>query len=250
MKAFVPLGATALLAGGVVFGLVATPPPEVVLSAYATPLEGRVKGQRLNAGLALSKLDGVVIAPGEEFSFNKVVGTWSRDEGYRRAPVSFNGQLVWTWGGGVCQTSSTLYNTALLAGMEITERHRHRFAPGYIPPGRDAAVAYSNIDLRFRNPRPWPVRIVARVQDKRVVCEILGKSHLKDAVAIIQIVDSVREPQTLSDARGASGNIANPGKHGYSVSTLRVFRGPTGERRELLSKDSYPAMNRIIQRGD
>jgi len=248
MKALVPIALTALLAVGVAIALFATPPAEELLAAYATPLEGRVRGQRLNAGLALSKLDGAVILPGAEFSFNKVVGTWSRDEGYRKAPVSFNGQLVWTWGGGVCQTSSTLYNTALLAGMEITERHRHRFAPGYIAPGRDAAVAYSNIDLRFRNPHRWPVRIVAHVQDGRVVCEIFGRSRPKERVAITQIVDSVREPRTLSDAKGTSGNVANPGKHGYGVTTFRIFRWPSGERRELLSRDSYPAMNRIIQR--
>src|SRR5207302_1442552 len=81
----------------------------------------RTKAQKRNAILALKKLDGAVIAPGETFSFNTRVGTWSRDQGYRRAPVSYNGTLIASWGGGVCQTSTTLYNAALLAGMKIID---------------------------------------------------------------------------------------------------------------------------------
>jgi vancomycin resistance protein YoaR len=250
MKAVV--AAIALIGACIAVGLslLGTAPPEVTLGSYSTPLEGRVKGQRLNADLSLTKLDGVAIAPGAEFSFNKTVGTWSRDEGYRKAPVSFNGQLIWTWGGGVCQTSSTLYNAALLSGMVITERHRHRFAPGYVPPGRDAAVAYSNIDLRFKNPYPWPVRIVARVVDDRVLCEIVGKKLPNESVAITQIIESAREPRTLSSSTpGKSARVMNPGKVGWSVTTFRVFRSPSGERRDLLSSDVYPPMNRVVRTG-
>jgi vancomycin resistance protein VanW len=207
-------------------------------------------GQRANAQLSLEKLDGAVIEPMETFSFNKRVGTWSRDAGYRKAPVSFNGQLVWTWGGGVCQTSSTLYNAALLAGLPIVERHKHRFAPGYLPPGRDAAVAYSNIDLAFRNPYPWPIRIRARVENERVVCEIWGKAPLEDAISIRQELRGLREPMVLEQrGRGRFGVVMNPGKPGYSVSTYRVVRRGSSELVELLSRDEYPAMNRVVRSG-
>src|SRR2546423_11256825 len=84
-------------------------PEEVVISRYATSLDGRTRSQRHNADLALSRLNGVVIQPGQIFSFNSVVGTFSRDQGYRKAPVSYNGQLVSSWGGGVCHTSQTVY---------------------------------------------------------------------------------------------------------------------------------------------
>src|SRR5687768_14826546 len=168
------------LGAALVAGMLRTQPENVVMSSYATPLEGRLTTQRLNAELALDKLDGFVVLPGEVFSFNDVVGTWSRNDGYRKAPVSFNGQLIWTWGGGVCQTSTTLYNAMLLAGLDLMERNRHRFAPGYVAAGRDAAVAYSNIDLKFRNPYDWPVTISAKAIDGKLLCTIMGKGKPDD----------------------------------------------------------------------
>ena len=114
--------------------------PEKTLSSYVTTFAGRLTDQSHNAALAARKLDGVIVLPGEVLSFNESVGTWSRDQGYRKAPVSFSGTLVNTWGGGVCQTSTTLYNACLLVGMEVVERHHHQFAANYVPPGRDASV--------------------------------------------------------------------------------------------------------------
>jgi vancomycin resistance protein YoaR len=207
--------------------------------------------QKLNAELALDKLDKVVIEPGATFSFNKTVGTWSRSDGYRKAPVSFNGQLIWTWGGGVCQTSTTLYNAMLLAGLELEERHRHRFAPGYVAAGRDAAVAYSNIDLRFTNPYPWPVTVRAYAENGKLVCTVIGKQLPTADISIVTKLDDIRKPNTLIDNPGGKGGrVMNPGKTGYSVSTYRVWRTLDGERRELLSKDTYPPMERVIRRGD
>ena len=142
--------------------------PEVELAGYATSLRGRTGSQRHNAKKSAQALDGKVIAPGALFSFNAVVRSWSWNQGYVKAPVSFDGELIRAYGGGVCQTSTTLYNAALLAGLPIVERHPHVFAPHYVPPGRDAAVAQRNIDLRFRNPYPWPIRIAASTNEDRL----------------------------------------------------------------------------------
>jgi vancomycin resistance protein YoaR len=233
-----------------VAGMVGSKPESVVMAAYATPLEGRLTTQRLNAELALDKLNGVIIEPGQTFSFNDAVGTWSRSDGYRKAPVSFNGQLIWTWGGGVCQTSTTLYNAMLLAGLELVERHRHRFAPGYVVAGRDAAVAYSNIDLRFKNNYPWPVTIRAIATDGKLLCKVIGKEMPTADVSIVTAVDNVRRPNTLVDnPNGVGGRVMNPGKVGYSVATYRVWRQGSEERRELLSRDTYPPMERVVRRG-
>ena len=139
----------------------ASPAREVELAGYATSLRGRTGSQRINARKAAKALDGRIIAPGAIFSFNKVVKSWSFDQGYLKAPVSYDGERSRAYGGGVCQTSTTLYNAALLANLPIIERHTHVFAPHYVPPGRDAAVAQLTIDLRFRNPYAWPIRIRA-----------------------------------------------------------------------------------------
>lgn len=251
MKRVAPVVAVLGLGGLFLAGMISTPPENVTMSAYATPLDGRLTTQRQNAELALDKLDGVVIQPNALFSFNDTVGTWSRSDGYRKAPVSFNGQLIWTWGGGVCQTSTTLYNAMLLSGMELVERNRHRFAPGYVAAGRDAAVAYSNIDLKFRNPYPWPVTIRAEVRDGKLLCSIVGKGKPSADISIVTDVTEVRPPDTLIDNRGGSGGrVMNPGKTGFSVVTHRIWRTSAGERRELLSRDTYPAMNRVIRRGN
>ncbi|HRF58286.1 MAG TPA: VanW family protein [Fimbriimonadaceae bacterium] len=219
-------------------------PTEVAIGAYSTPLEGRSKSQAHNARLCLARLDGAEIGPHEIFSFNQTVGTWSRDQGYRKAPVSYNGQLIDAWGGGVCQASTTLYNAALLSGLVVLERHRHRFAPSYVPPGRDAAVAYSNIDLKILNPYPYPVRIVSSVVRERVVVTIVGREKPTHVPVIVQDVRSVTPPAEYVIRGGHSaGRVRNTGKTGYEVATYRVVEGV----RELLSIDTYPPMNRVVE---
>jgi vancomycin resistance protein YoaR len=215
-----------------------------VLTRYSTPLDGRMDNQRHNAVLCLKKLDGTVIQPGETFSFCETVGTWSRDKGYRRAPVSFGGLLVDAWGGGVCQTSTTLYNAAVLAGFDIVERNRHHYAPTYVQPGRDAAVAYPNIDLKFKNPYDYPVTIHGEVSGSGVSIELIGAGPIKHGIHIEQRIADVASPQQLVIGTGPNGRIRNPGHAGFSVETYRVI----GSERELLSIDEYPVMNKIIER--
>jgi vancomycin resistance protein YoaR len=233
----------ALVCGAVAVGSMSRPEPEEgVLATYSTTLEGRLRSQRHNAELCLDRLNGVEIGPHEVFSFNRSVGTWSRDRGYRKAPVSYNGQLVNSWGGGVCQTSTTLYNAALLAGLPILERHRHRFSPGYVPPGRDAAVAFDRIDLRFVNPYPFPIRLKGSVENGRLVVRILGEGAGTPATVTTEVRQR-RAPLTVTIAGGSSGRVRNSGKEGYEVLVWRTQNG----QRELVSIDDYPAVNRIVE---
>jgi len=237
-----PVG-VALVCGAIaVASLGRAEPTERVLATYSTTLEGRLRSQRHNAELCLDRLNGVELGPHEVFSFNRSVGTWSRDRGYRKAPVSYNGQLINSWGGGVCQTSTTLYNAALLAGLPIVERHRHRFAPGYVPPGRDAAVAFDRIDLRFVNPYPFPIRLKGTVENGRLVVRILGEGPGKSATVTTEVRQR-RTPLTVTISGGTSGRVRNSGKDGFEVLVWRALDG----RRELVSVDDYPAMNRIVE---
>ncbi len=239
------LGGVVAVASVAAFGLLLDKPNEVVVSRYATSLDGRNRAQRQNAELALSRLDGTVVNPGETFSFNRKVGSFSRDQGYRKAPVSYNGQLVDSWGGGVCQASTTLYNTALLAGMQIVERNRHRFSPSYVEPGRDAAVAFNTIDLKFRNPYDFPVRIHAGEQGNRVDIEMLAAHPLPAQPSVVSDIEQVHDPAVfLIGNRKDFNKMRNSGKPGFEVSVYRM----TGNRKELISADSYPAMNRILER--
>ncbi len=226
-----------------VIGLSQSRGPEV-LAKYHTSLDGRNTSQRHNATLAVQKLTGAVIPPHSIFSFNGRVGSFSRDVGYRRAPVSYNGQLIDAWGGGVCQASTTLYNAALLAGMKILERNRHHFAPSYVPVGLDAAVAYSNIDLRFENPYDFPVEIRATIDARQLSVQFVGPQALKLHAVIVQNLENRVNPALYQVGGGGRfSRMRNSGKSGYDVTVYRLI----GNRRELISTDHYPAMARVVE---
>lgn len=230
------------------------PRSEAILAGYATSLEGRSPAQRYNAKRAANALDGLTIAPGAVFSFNKAVKSWTWEAGYVKAPVSYDGELVPAFGGGVCQTSTTLYNAALLAGLPIVERRRHVFAPRYVPPGRDAAVAQYDIDLRFKNPYPWAIRLRAETHANLLEIRVLGQEKPKEEARIVTDVLSEENPSRLTRVIHPNYTprkkffVRNPGATGYRVATYRVFSIEGAEtRRERLSDDSYQPMDRVIQ---
>lgn len=244
---------TVVALSGSLFGrLAAAPPPEVEMAGYATTLMGRSRSQRHNARLAAEQLNGKIIPSGATFSFAKAVQSWSVDRGYVKAPVSFDGELVKAFGGGVCQTSTTLYNAALLAGMEIVERHAHDFAAHYVPPGQDAAVAFPSLDLRFRNPYAWPVRIQAAVRGDRLEARIFGarKPPLEYRI-VTQTLQRTTPSRLTGDASGESGAyLRSPGAVGCRVVAYRLaLKNGQAVRRDRLSDDTYRAMNRVVIAG-
>lgn len=194
--------------------------------------------------MAIKRLDGAVIQPHETFSFNGRVGSFSRDAGYRRAPVSYNGQLIDAWGGGVCQASTTTYNAALLSGLKIVERTRHHFAPSYVPVGLDAAVAYGNFDLKLENPYDFPVRIRANCNGESLSVQFVSEERPNELPSIEREV-SGRRPAGLFRF-GSGGDVArvrNSGKDGYTVAVYRRW----SNRRERISLDEYPDMSRVVE---
>jgi vancomycin resistance protein VanW len=225
--------------------------PEREIGSYVTSLKGRTPSQVHNVILATRRINNVVLQPGQVFSFNRTVGTWTADRGYRKAPVSYDGELVRSWGGGVCQASTTLYNAALLAGLDIVERHRHHWPARYAPVGRDAAVAYSDIDLKVRNSLSSPVRIVGSIVGNSLVYRILSSHRPPYTVSLETQVRSVIRPTEVIQDRTADGEgrwkLINRGHPGFSVATYRRFVSASGSRRELVSEDRYPAMNRVVR---
>jgi vancomycin resistance protein YoaR len=243
-----------VLVGGALFTrLAAAPPPEVEMAGYAPNLLGRTESQRHNARLAAEAINGRIIPPAHVFSFNETVKAWSVDAGYVKAPVSYDGELLRAFGGGVCQTSTTLYNAALLAGLPIVERHPHVFAAHYVPPGHDAAVAHPSIDLRIKNPYPWPIRIQASARNDRLSVKLFGARKPDAQVEVIGDMLTVDAPAryTLSvSGEAARGRrfVRTPGAAGCRVVTYRIFSKNGKEiRRERLSDDSYESMDRVTQ---
>lgn len=140
-----------------------------------------------NIRLAMNALDGLVIFPGEEFSFNKTTGNRTTERGYLPAGAYRNGEFVEEPGGGVCQVSSTLYNAIIFSGIMTTERNPHSFEPSYVIPGEDAMVSYdgySGPDLRFVNKQDTSVAIRAVFEDKKLTISIIGMPILEKGVKI------------------------------------------------------------------
>jgi vancomycin resistance protein YoaR len=244
------IGALYLSLAGAVVWAAAHREREVVLSRYVSSLRDRTPNQIHNVRLAARTINGKWLKPGQVFSFNRSVGSWSSDSGYKRAPVSYDGELVPSWGGGVCQASTTLYNAAVLSGLTVLERHRHRWSARYVAPGRDAAVAYPNIDLRFRNDHPWPVRLEGEVRGDLIEFRVVSNRRLADRYEFRQRLETVTEPVLIRQPWREGlpvRRVRNPGKRGYRVLTYRArLRDGRELSREFLSDDAYPAMNRLV----
>lgn len=127
-------------------------PSEVELATYTTNLGNSSEGRLTNIQITCRKLDGIIVEPGETFSFNDSTGPSLAEEGYQNAPVIVDGETIQDLGGGNCQVSSTLYNAVLaVSGLEVTERHEHGKDVSYVPDGKDAAVSYGGYDFSFKN---------------------------------------------------------------------------------------------------
>ncbi|RKD29447.1 VanW family protein [Lacrimispora algidixylanolytica] len=135
-----------------------------------------------NIELASNALDGLILKPGEEFSFNKATGERSSAKGYRPAGAYLNGVLVEEPGGGVCQVSSTLYNAVVFSGLTTTERHAHSYEPSYVTPGEDAMVSFGGPDMKFVNSSSSAIAIRASFSKQKLKISIVGIPILEDGI--------------------------------------------------------------------
>jgi len=145
-----------------------------VLGECTTKFTAKPKSRNENIRLAAKSLKGVVVKPGEVFSYNDTIGPTTKANGYQRAQVFVSGKKSYGYGGGVCQVSSTLFNAAENAGMEIVERHKHSLPVTYVPKGKDAATSHGSVDFRFKNTLSHPVMIESGVSETSVTIKIVG----------------------------------------------------------------------------
>ncbi|MCC0633580.1 VanW family protein [Clostridioides sp. ZZV15-6388] len=194
-----------------------------VIGQYSTTYSQSVSGRAYNVALSARKTSDVLLMPGEEFSYNKLTGPSNKANGYKDAPVIVYGKLEQSAGGGVCQTSSTVYNAALLSGMEITQVTNHSSASTYVPRGRDATVSDGGLNLKFKNPYNHPVYIKNYAGGGSVSSIVYGNSGDKPNISI---------------------EVKNTGKDKYS--TYRVYKDLSGKviKREHISNSSYKELKK------
>lgn len=151
-----------------------TPQKEEQIATYTTTLYDKEQTRIENINLAISKLNGVAIENGTEFSFNNTIGPMDESNGFKKATgFDSKGRKIKISGGGICQISSTLYNTALIAGFEITERHPHSRRVYYVPKNKDATIFYGSLDLKFINNSGSKVRIDASATESTVTITLI-----------------------------------------------------------------------------
>ncbi len=143
-----------------------------LLSQKSTSLTGSSANRINNVTKAAASINGIVLNPGEEFSYNKTLGQRTKANGYLEAGAYSGGQVVQEVGGGICQVSSTLYYCALVANLEITERTCHYFGVNYLPAGLDATVSWPSPDFKFKNNGKYPVKIAASVDKAKNVVTV------------------------------------------------------------------------------
>jgi len=146
-----------------------------VLGECSTPYSGSDTNNRnTNLGLACEKIDGQILLPGETFSYNKSLGERTKENGWKPAGTYVNGLTVDTYGGGICQGSTTLYNCVLQADLKITECYPHGYISSYVEPGLDASVNWPTADFKFVNTTDYPIKIEAYRRNGKMTMRLYG----------------------------------------------------------------------------
>jgi vancomycin resistance protein YoaR len=188
-----------------------------VVGHFTTYYHPYQRARTHNLWLAATAIDGAVVPPGQVFGYNRRVGKRTTRRGYESAPIFVKGKVIDDTGGGICQVATTLYNAALLSNLHIVERNRHSMRTSYIQPGRDATVAWSGLDLRFRNTSSSAVVIKVSMGGGELGVNIWGHRRLGQHVKVY------------------TRNVKD------GIITYRVVTDADGETfRQIVSRDPYP----------
>lgn len=222
------------------------------LATFTTRYDVSDRDRSTNLEIACQKINGKVVLVGETFSYNQTLGPRTTAAGYKNGKVYEGGEVVDGIGGGICQISSTLYNTVLMANLEIVERRNHQFVTSYLPAGRDATVVYGAIDFKFKNTRKFPVRIVASAKNGIATVSMFGIKEENEytfsfntkTVASIPFTTKYEEDGTLEEG---TEKVKRKGVNGLKTETYitKMLNGKVVST-TLLSKDTYDAMTRVI----
>lgn len=148
-------------------------PKEIQIATYSTQIKDNSPGRLTNIRITCGIINGTIINPGQTFSFNEIVGQPTAARGYQEAKIIINHETETGIGGGNCQVSSTIYNSVLaIPTLTVIERHEHGKDVTYVPEGKDAAVSYGSLDLKFRNDNSYKIKVNVTTDDKNLTATI------------------------------------------------------------------------------
>ena len=225
-----------------------------VLGECRTEVKGTA-ARKSNVRLSSSTINGLVLNAGDVFSYNASVGQRTAARGYQPAPAYVQGETVDEIGGGICQTSSTLYLACLRGNLEITERYAHRYIPTYISPGMDATVSWGGPDYKFTNNTDYPVKIVTNYDGKYLTVKLLGTNVTGVSVKMTNEKLSTTDYEVVYEddptlAPGTEKVKTTP----YTGSKWRTYRHLYDANGKLISStleatSNYKSRNKVILRG-
>ena len=224
------------------------------ISTYTTKTTNN-KNRNKNIQLSAQAINGITVLPGEIFSFNATTGERTQGKGYMPATAISGGQNIEEIGGGVCQTSSTLFNAVARANLEIVERSPHAWPSSYVEKGFDATVNWPGLDFKFKNNTDWPVFIIAGYSNQKVTVSVYGISLGADTRIELESITTKTLPQpegtnyvlNTSLPAGVSKRTVT-GRKGYVVETWKVwYQGEREIKREKLFTSTYKAYQETIE---
>lgn len=225
-----------------------------VVSEFSTRFPASNRPRCANIKLAQSKINGLILLPGESFSYNETVGPRTIKAGFQLAGVYKNGRHDTGIGGGICQVSTTLYNAALFANLPIKQRLNHSMPVPYVPVGRDATVNYGAIDLAFTNTFSTPIAIAAEYLPGKLTFRILGTKDPSITVKITSagfksfpmVVKTVKDP-TLPVGKI---KVIEKDSAPRAIRTFReVYQNGVKVRTDSLGVSHYPGGQKIVAVG-
>ena len=227
-----------------------------ILSTYTTRYDAGNVSRTTNLSIACSKLNGYVISPGEIFSYNKVLGKRTSENGYKEAAVYVAGGVENGLGGGICQISTTLYNAVVLANLGIEERHNHSYTTTYSEPGRDATVSYGVLDFKFKNTRKYPVKLEAYIKSGVATVNVYGikedpEYNIKIIATTTATIPAPEEKQEDPNLPEGTEKVITRGTSGARSVTYKYVYSQSGEliSKTQLSADTYGTIKRVVKVG-
>lgn len=227
-----------------------------VLGTYTATASSDPYGRDVNLKLACEKLNGIVLMPGDVFSYNPALGERTAANGWKPADSYEGGATVQTYGGGICQPSSCLYMCALVADLEIVTRTNHSYISSYMPFGMDATVSWGGPEFRFRNSTDFPLRIEASSNRGSVTISLIG-TDTKDYYVVMSYevlsgdrYETVYQEMPADNEEGyKDGDVIVSGYNGFTVQTYK--NKYSKETDELIStepeaKSIYKRRDRVI----
>ncbi len=220
------------------------------LGTFSTDYSGSNDNRKKNIARAASLLDGTVLYPGEEISVQNAISPIDDSNGYALAGSYLNGKVVDSFGGGVCQVSTTLYNAVLRAELEVLERHNHTMTVHYVPLSSDAAIATGAMDFRFKNNQKTPILIAADADGANLYMSIYGKeTRPKDRTIefrseTLEVYEAPDEPVYNEDSTVPAGKefVSQSAVTGYKAQLYKdIYRNGEQKKSVLVNTSVYSA---------